>query len=341
MFKVIFISIFAIGFVACLLGAIIIQLVSKKDNKSAAVYVLSGISVTSLLCVLFFSSFIVSEGSVLTQKCSGVRDVSYVKTAGFHTVNPFCSYTTVSVAESFNKFITNEDLSNAPLTADKLRMFTTVNMPVSVNPVVVPYLLNVYLTEENYKTSVIENSVWDSIRRGFAKFYWEIPSVESQVEGQSYYDITLSRDELVTEIRIELKKILEKKLIEAGIPQEVAVMAFNVGYPTISGTVPPASVSASIEEQKKAEAELKRQTTITAVAEKKAARGTQEGVRVKNLLSQVPGFNAETATVEETALIINSLAGLTNAESLEKGITEGKIEVWVVDGGMPSVSPKK
>jgi regulator of protease activity HflC (stomatin/prohibitin superfamily) len=352
MLKVIIVSVLVIILFSSLILATYSKLKPKKQKESefdnpnegskGYTFAISmGLFLTSLLLISFLSSFVVSEGRALTQKCLGTRDVSFVKTAGFYMLNPFCSYTSVSVAESFNKFTTDSELKNAPLTADKLRMFTTVNMPVSVNPVVAPYLLNFYLTEENYQESVIQNSVWDAIRRGFAKFYWEVPTKEDQVEGQEYFDITQSRDELVQEIRAELQIILEKKLIEAGVPENVANIAFKVGYPTISGTTPPPSVSESIEEQKKAEAELKRQSTITAVATEKAKRGTEEGNRVKNLLKAMPGFDESATTPEQSAMLINALATLTNAEALEKGIAEKSIEVWVVDSGNASITPKK
>jgi regulator of protease activity HflC (stomatin/prohibitin superfamily) len=292
-----------------------------------------GVALVILVCLSFK---VVSEQNVQTRVCLGERDTSFILTGGSSFVSPFCVYSEQNITEQSIKFETLEDWSNAPLTAEGVKLKTTINVPYTVNIDAVIPLLNKYGTEANYKSQVFENAVWSAVRRGPSQFFWNIPEKDKQLEGEEYYSINTNRALLVDSIKKSVEDIVRSKLIDAGLPLSVANNAFRPGYVTISGLIPPDKISDAINDQKKQEAELMRQEIVTKTAAKKADRGTEDGLRVKNtLIGLMNEAKYDTLTPVEITMLLNAVANYNNAETLENGVKEGNINTWVVPAGSP------
>lgn len=194
--------------------------ITEKRNACQAV---SFIIFCLAIIFLGFNSFgVVSDGQVAVPKFMGKYDKTTFQSAGFNLRNPFYSYVDVNIQERMFPFEVDEAMTNAPLTADRVKLSTVAHLPISINPTMAWKLFVRYGSMQNVEQTVIYNSMSESVRRAFSTFYWDIPKKEEQVEGQTYALISKSRQELAIKFKSDFMAIVVAKLIGADFTKEIS-----------------------------------------------------------------------------------------------------------------------
>ena len=115
---------------------------------------------------------------------------------------------------------------------------------------------------------------------------------------------------------------------------EQAASAFDFPIVQLRKVLPPQRVLNSISEKVAAEEDLKRQRTLTLIAEEEAKRRANEGLGVKKLFDELPSdFEPR-----EIATVLAALADKQRADAMMKAVEAGEVNVIITEtGGTPAV----
>ena len=105
----------------------------------------------------------------------------------------------------------------------------------------------------------------------------------------------------------------------------------------IRGIYPPNRIRQAASEKVAAEEELKRQETLTQIAEEEARRRANEGKGVQMMFDELPdGF-----TADEIARVVNAISAKTRAEAVMKAVNTEQVRNLHIYGDVaPAAAPK-
>lgn len=298
-------------------------------EKPSSFYILISTAVTIL--VIMYNSFImVPVGTIYVSSLfSTMQTKSY--TEGFHTVNPFLSFSSMSarkIAIHFGGEGSSEgDNGMISQSSNNLPLIVEATFSFVINPVYAYWVYQRMGDDESYVNSLIVPVTRSAVRSSVSQYTSEEAT-------------TSKRDALAVTMEEKFLEHLVSDLVSQGMEKADAEKVFNILPVQIRKVLPPQKVLNAIAEKAAADEDLAKQKTLTAVAEEEAKRRGNEGQGITNLFSSLPqGF-----TPEQIALIINAISNNTKASAFLKGVENGSINTIVIDGsptGVPINSSNK
>lgn len=145
---------------------------------------------------------------------------------------------------------------------------------------------------------------------------------------------TTRQDEFATEIKSELETLVSDRLVQQGVPTELASALFLFSTPEIRKILPPVTIREAGAALQAADIEEDRQIALTRAEAEIAKRQTEVGGGVFNLLTEM-GMTPSNMTAAEVALVLNALAERQRAETFEQLVRkeDSGIDWGVVMGG--------
>jgi len=206
------------------------DMVEYAEKAKLLLFVVLSVSFFAFLYTLgFLSYYTLSENTILVKQCEGKYESEYINQPGGHFINSFCEYTKVNIGEREYSFSSLSDLAYSPITADKVNISVNARLSLFLDYDVVVDLLKKYETVDKIDRVVL-SSLSDAVHRSVLKFYWDD---SNDLSGS--LNLIDSRDGFVTEIKDRFSMLIYNRLILAGISEDIAMSAFKVGDPVISG----------------------------------------------------------------------------------------------------------
>ena len=193
----------------------------------------------------------------------------------------------------------------------------------------------------NVSYRVNEMNAWAIVRHIGAANYHELlwnasRSAARTVLGRwNWQEAATSRqEEFAAEIKSELEERVAQRLIQQGVPVELANALFLFSTPEVRQILPPVTIREAGSALQAAEIEQSRQVALTRAEAEVANRQTEVGNGVNNLLVQM-GMNPEQMTASEVSAVLMALAERQRAETFEQLVRreDSGIEWGVVMGG--------
>lgn len=263
---------------------------------------------------LFVASMVrpVEAGTVQIVKIFG-RMQPEPLTEGLNFVVPWAVTEAMSIRQQQYDFASAEtavspSLDGVPLSVDV--MFT-----YKLNPQAATRIYTLIGPDRIYRDqfgSIARSAIRDEVARR--------PWQEAALEG---------RDALQESIRLRFAERVRDNLQQLGFTETEAVAAFDFPVVQLRKILPPERVLTSISEKVSAEEDLKRQRTLTAIAEEEAKRRANEGLGVKKLFEELP----DNYTPADIAVVLQALADKQRADALLKAVETGQVSVIVTEGG--------
>ncbi|MBI1362571.1 MAG: hypothetical protein GC134_01155 [Proteobacteria bacterium] len=311
-----------IVFVVIILALFGASFLLPKGNKESGdlpfrMYGQIALTVVGLGIAIFSSATQVNSGRVVVTDWFGEQQSGYYS-EGLHFINPMVNTTEMETRRQDFSF-TGQTTAEA-LSADKIRMVADVTVPYILQPQMAWKIKQKYGTE--YVT-MLNNSARSAIRDAVSSQNWEQATSE---EG---------RGKLAADIPANLLRIVSADLINAGFTAEEAKAAFIFPNAQVRKFEPANErVLNAIAEEKAADVELRRQKTLTDIAQQAALRQENEGLGIAKMMGALP----KDVSIADMVAIINANAAKTNAEAFESAVKAGNPNITVVTGGNAGIS---
>jgi regulator of protease activity HflC (stomatin/prohibitin superfamily) len=274
-----------------------------------------GAAAVAIIATIYFSIMIVQPGMVGFLKTFG--NLSYTTyAAGFHMVNPFSSQLTWTIQrQAFN--YTGEDTAEG-LTKNRVALLVDVTVPYILNPAAAPHLYERYGANWN----LIDPSSRNAIRDCTASLDWE------DAVGE------IGRATMATCIPEKIQTAVVADLVDAGFTQEEAAEAFIFPNALVRRMLPKEErILAAVAEEQAAIVDLRRQVTLSEIAEVEATRRAKDGMGIRMMMEELPS----NFTVAEMVAMIQANAMKTNAEAFMRAVEGGNPNITVITGGSNEV----
>jgi regulator of protease activity HflC (stomatin/prohibitin superfamily) len=293
-----------------------------EDHRSSSVppvrgFLQIGVGVAFLIITGFMSAVQVDSGRVVVTDWFGEQQSGY-HSEGLHFINPIVNTTVMETRRQDFSF-TGETSAEA-LSGDKIRMVVDVTVPYILQPHMAWKVKQKYGIDY---VSMLNNSARSAIRDAVSAQNWEVATSE---EG---------RAKLASDVPENLSRIVMADLINAGFTADEAAAAFIFPNAQVRKFEPVSErVLNAIADEKAADVELRRQATLTNIAEQAALRQEKEGLGIAKMMGALP----QDVSIQDMVAIINANAAKTNAEAFEHAVKNGNPNITVVTGGNAGIS---
>ena len=207
------------------------------------------------------------------------------------------------------------------ISKDRVKLRIDMSLPYRVDGDAYPNLLR-RLGERGMHELLI-SAARSATRAGAAEYTWS--------------EIAVTRkDEFSATVQEQFGELIKRDLMANQYDAASAEKVFTIVEPKLRNVLPPDRISASISQRLAAEEDLKKQKTITKIAEEEANRRANEGLGVANLFEKLPeGFSAG-----EIQQVLSAIADKTRADAMMAGVESGKIQLMVLNGAPATVAVK-
>lgn len=198
------------------------------------------------------------------------------------------------------------------------------------------------------------------IYQKFGLEYWtglQVPSSASSLRDvvgkiQDWGEVISKKQKAENDVTERFSEFVVKKMLSAGIPVEIANNAFVFPKMDIRRTTPPKTILTAIANKKAATEDLERQDVEIQIEAKKAEKGAQEGLRVRNMLLAI--FNPLKFDVDSKEFkldpkaelpvnfdpanipgIIGAIAIKQNAQSIQSAVENEGVNTILLPAGTP------
>lgn len=264
-----------------------------------------------VLATLALAIIFVDAGTVRFTKLFGEM-TSDTYAEGPHLINPFAEAVEGNVRRKSLDF-TGERVAQG-LSKNQVQLAVDVTVPYILNPSTAWRVYQRYGENWNLITPSSRNAIRDCVAR----------------EDWQYTVSEKGRIALADCIPERQTQLVIADLLFAGFTQEEAQAAFT--FPTAQvRKVEPINqrILAAIAEEQAAIVDLRRQTTLTSIAQEEANRRAKEGIGIKRMMKELP----TKYTIGEMVAIINANATKANAEAFLKAVEKGNPNITVITGG--------
>lgn len=310
------------------LGCIIISLVGvwikrrnsgeRSEMRLATGLIFTG-PVLAALIGLVFSFTIVQPGHIVFQRTFGNLSES-THGNGIHFLNPFSKIIERNIQRRAVNY--TGDRTAVGLTRNQVALTVDVTVPWMLNAASAPVLYERYGDMEEVQ-ALINSSSRKAIRDCTSALDWQDAVAES---GRAQMSTCIS--ETVAAVAIE-------DLMQAGLTERQSQEAFTFPAAQVRQMTPrDKRILAAVAEEQAAVIDLRRQETLTAIAEEEANRRANEGAGVRKMMDELPsGYS-----VSQMAAIINANANKTTAEAFLRSVENGNPNITVISGGAVPVT---
>lgn len=267
--------------------------------------------VAGVVIILFFSINVVQPGTTMYTKLFG--NLSYdTYDSGMHLINPMAVQNTMSIQRHSLDF-SGENTAEA-LTSDRVAMFIDATIPYIMNSHAAPLMEEFYGT----KSWNLIGPVSRSVMRGCMSVQpWEIAVSD---EGRTAIGLCIA-DRMSSTVSTELE--------QAGFTSEQAAEAFTFPTAIVRKITPKLPrILDAINQEQAALIDLRRQETLTDIAEEEANRRENEGTGIAKMMNALPsGY-----TVAEMTGMILANAAKANAEAFVTAVENGNPNITIITG---------
>lgn len=280
--------------------------------------------------ILLWASGVIAIGGALVLSIMVIQPgyVGFIKTfgnlshttyeAGFHVVNPFANQLGSNIRRRSIDY--TGDSTAEGLTKNKVALLVDVSVPWILNPPAAPLLYERYGESLNF----IDTASRKAIRDCTATLDWE------DAVGES------GRASMATCIPERMQQAVVADLMDAGLSDSVANGAFTFPDALVRKMIPKEQrILSAISEEQAAIVDLRRQQTLTAIAEEEANRRANEGSGIRLMMAELP----KDFTVAEMVSMIEANAMKTNAEAFIKAVEGGNPNITVITSSGGSALP--
>ncbi len=267
--------------------------------------------VASVVVTLFFGMTVVQPGHIMYKKTFG--DLSHdLFEPGLHFISPIAVTRSLSTQRQSLSY-SGESTAEA-LTSDRVVMQVDTTIPWIMNAKAAPLMEEFYGTDNWNLIQPISRSV---IRSCTAQVPWETAVSD---EG---------RTRIAECIPTRMNKAVIVELIQAGFTEAQAKGAFTFPTAIVRGVKPKQTrILAAIATEQASKIDLRRQETLTLIAEEEANRRGNEGSGIAKMMEELPsGF-----TVAEMAQMIQANAAKTSADAFLNAVENGNPNITIVTG---------
>ncbi len=278
-----------------------------------------------LLVTLLCSITIVSAGECKAQVRFG-KVQKEVLGNGLHVKNPLNSTVTYSVKRQLIDLQANEETGEEIATTegvravakDKTTIWLDMAFPYHLNMRYAGFLYENLGNEEAYKRDLLVHAARTAVKSGASEFEWE--------------DIVISKkSEFIETVKSHFREIIINDLANKGLSREEAKEVFIYHPVEMRNYKLPDKLRNSINEKQAALENLKRQETLTRIAEERANRRAKDGQGIKNMFDKLPDRDPK-----EIAEILNAMANQRRSEALLKAVEEDQVSWGVLSGDAPA-----
>lgn len=277
----------------------------------------------SLVLMLASAIVVVPAGHVGVQVLFGEVRPGALR-EGLHIVNPLLSVSNFSVRRHALEFQSSSnsapDQEDSAVAVSKQGTHMTVDavFPYQLNPDTAWRVYQRYGGQSEYTTKLLRPAARAAMRDAIQAHGWLEAS-------------TSERDTIAAAMRTHFQEYVRLDLMELGFSADEAAKAFVFPPVQLRKILPAEQILVAVADKLAAEEELKKQITVTAIANEIAKRRTREGEGIANLFAHLPrGFNPK-----EIATILTAMADKQRADALEKAVNTGQAKVFVVNGQTP------
>ena len=305
--------------IGSIVGLVVI-LISLFNQKSGAGQRLVGIAAgIGIAVVTFFISAVqtVDAGKVKVKKLFGAQQEGYLS-EGLHIVNPLVTTIEMDTRRRVISFSGNETIES--LSSDNVLMTIDASVPFILNPPMAWKINQRYGL--SYEGALILPAARSAVRDAISAQAWNTVTSEA------------GRAQLADLIARRLEEIVQADLGQAGFADDETKSAFTFPNVQIRAVTPPQRIIDSINEEQAAQADLRRQVTLTQIAEQEAERRANDGLGVRKMMEALP----QNYKVEEMVAVTNSNSRKTAAEAFMKAVENGNPNITVIvssDGYTP------
>lgn len=236
--------------------------------------------------------------------------------AGVHFVNPFASGLRANIRRQSLDY-TGEETAEG-LTRNKVALLVDLTVPWILNPQAAPLLYERYGKDWN----LIGSSSRNAIRDCTSTLDWEDAVGENGRVTMSTCIPSRMSDAVIADLR------------EAGLTETQAKGAFTFPNALVRKMLPKEQrILAAVAEEQAAIVDLRRQKTLTSIADEEARRRANEGSGIRLMMAELP----QNFTVAEMVAMIEANAMKTNAEAFMKAVEAGNPNITVISGGSTEV----
>ena len=289
----------------CAVAAMVVVAYFKNSRLFYA-----AVAAVAVVGTIGLSVMVVQPGTVGFMKTFG--NLSYATyDQGLHFVNPFADGIRGNIRRQSLNY--TGDSTAVGLTKNKVALFVDVTVPYILNPQAAPLLYERYGKSWN----LIGPSSRKAIRDCTSRLDWE------EAVGEK------GREAMTVCIPERMQVAVVADLMSAGFTQYEAANAFTFPDALIRRMVPKQErILAAIAEEQAAVVDLRRQETLTAIAEEEAKRRANEGSGIRMMMAELP----DNFTVTEMVSMINANAAKANAEAFTKAVENGNPNITVIVG---------
>lgn len=275
-----------------------------------------GATVAALVFAIYtlgFAVLTVDAGQVAVTKLFGKVQEGYYP-EGLHIINPLLTAVNMDTRRRVMEFTDRNAL--LVLASDKVNMVVDASLPYILNPRMAYKIHQRY--GHDYERSLVYQAARSAIRDAVATVPWERATSDA------------GREELADRIAKRFKEVLVLvlDLVKSGFEREEAESAFTLPNAQVRRIEPPRRILDAIAEEQAAEADLRRQKTLTDIARQEAERRENDGLGIRKMMEILP----KDYTVEEMVAMINANAAKTNSEAFMKAVEAGNANITVVVG---------
>lgn len=302
-----------------LIGLIMTIFMSGEDRKLGA-WITGILTIVIPIFYVIMSLTQVQEGTIKVPKLFGSVFETYYD-SGLEIISPLYTVVEFDVRSDTLEFSGDNTLDTFSGDGVYIERFD-LNVSYRVNEVNAWAIVR-HLGEDTYR-QVLWNASRSAARTVLGRWEWQEAATSRQ-------------DEFAAEIKSELEDLVADRLIQQGVPAELASALFLFSTPEVRKILPPVTIREAGSALQAADIEEDRQIALTRAEAEIARRQTEVGGGVNNLLTEM-GMNPENMTAGEVALVLNALAERQRAETFEQLVRkeDSGIDWGVVMGGSNS-----
>ena len=291
------------------LAVIVMALVNPKFSGGQRVLgVIAGLAVW-VITTVGAAIQTVDAGKVKVLKLFGAQQEGFIP-EGLHLINPLATTIEMDTRRRVINFSGQDTIES--LSSDNVLMTIDASIPFILNPQMAWKINQRY--GPSYEGALILPAARSAVRDAISAQPWNTVTSES------------GRAQLADLIARRLEQVVRSDLVQAGFSSDEAKATFTFPNVQIRAITPPQRIIDSINEEQAAQADLRRQVTLTQIAEQEAERRANDGLGVRKMMEALP----QNYAVEEMVAVINANNGKTAAEAFMKAVESGNPNITVV-----------
>lgn len=305
--------------VGLVIGAVVIaaSLLNPKQGPGGRVIGIFAGVIVMIISLFITSVQTVDAGKVKVVKLFGAQRAGFLA-EGLHLVNPLATTIEMDTRRRVLSFSGGETIES--LSSDNVLMTVDASVPFILNPPMAWKVNQRYGL--SYEGALILPAARSAIRDAISAQPWNTVTSEA------------GRAKLADLIARRLEQVVRDDLIQAGFTGDEAKTAFTFPNVQIRAVTPPQRIIDSINEEQAAQADLRRQVTLTQIAEQEAERRANDGLGVRKMMEALP----KDYTVQEMVAVTNANSHKTAAEAFMRAVENSNPNITVIVGGEQATS---